>query len=293
MDTKNRFGYFLEYVAVLVLFGLLNALPDRTGAALGRALGRLLGAVVRSRTRIARSNMRAAFPGTSEETIASWLREMWSNLGQSTWEFTRAAGLSSEDFLKLVQLDGREHLAAARAQGRGVILVSAHFTNWEVNSQAMAIAVGEGLAAIARRLKNPYVNDFVTRRRSSLNTRIFMHKNAVRESIKWLKAGNVVGILVDQRITAGGVQIPFFGRPAHTTILPALLALRLGAPVLPVHTERRDGRLRAVIGPALDFSRYQSNPADVVKATADINRVVESWVRETPPHWLWIHDRWK
>jgi KDO2-lipid IV(A) lauroyltransferase len=236
--------------------------------------------------------MRRAFPGVSEERVEVWVRECWENLGQTLWEFTRLPALSKEDYHDLVRVEGVELLQRSHAVGRGVILFTAHYANWELATPFIPLA-GVPLGAIARRMKNPYVNGFVTRTREAKDMRVFLHKNAVRESLRWLKQGNGLGILFDQRITDGGVSVPFFGRPAHTTTLPALLALRLGSPVHPIHCRREGDKLRIQVEPAMDLSRYQTNERDIVRATEDMTAVVERWVRECPPLWLWIHDRWK
>lgn len=207
-------------------------------------------------------------------------------------EFAKGPGLSREDFHKRVDVEGMEHLLESHKKGKGVLAFTAHYGNWELNTLAIAFT-GVPLAAVARRMKNPYVNDFITRTRSRSNVQVFMHKNAVRDSIRWLKKGNVLGLLIDQRITDGGVTVPFLGRPAYTTTMLALLALRLGSPVHAVHCTREGERVRVRVDPAMDLSKYQPAEADIIRATAEMTAVMESWVRERPPLWLWIHDRWK
>ncbi|MGQ0644614.1 MAG: lysophospholipid acyltransferase family protein [Elusimicrobiota bacterium] len=289
MADKNRFYYLLEYLAARGLFEALKASPS---ALPGRAVGRLAGRVVASRSRRAEENLRAAFPQEDKRTIRRWVGECWANLGEALWEFTRIPALSPEDYFRLVRVEGLERLRASHAAGKGVILFTAHYTNWELTTQFVVFS-GFPLAVIARRIKNPYVDAFINRVRAHFNVKVFLHKNAVRESMRWLKQGNVLGLLIDQRITDGGLRTPFFGRPAHTTGLPALLALRQNVPVHPVHVWREDGRLRLRVDPAMDFSGLSAKESDIAEATARMNAVVESWVRENPPLWLWIHDRWK
>lgn len=292
MDSKNRIFYFLEYFFAISLYRLLSVLPPSVGLRLGRFLGKGVGRALARRTQIASTNMRNAFPEASSDQIRRWVGQCWENLGQALWEFSRIPRFSAKEYFDLVKVEGMEHLRRSFGQKKGVILFTAHYTNWELTTQFIAFS-GMPLAVIARRMKNPFVNDFISGVRSRMNIAVFMHKEAVRESIRWLKQGKVLGLLIDQRITDGGVSVPFFGRPAHTTAMPALLALRLGAPVHPVHCWREGGHIRLRVAPAMDVSGLKPLEDDIVRLTARMTSEVEAWVRDRPPMWLWIHDRWK
>ncbi|MBI3012740.1 MAG: lysophospholipid acyltransferase family protein [Elusimicrobia bacterium] len=153
--------------------------------------------------------------------------------------------------------------------------------------------LGFKMAVVARRVKNPYVNDMVTRFRSCSGTQVILARNAVRETIRWLKAGNVTTMLIDHRVMEGGLRVPFFGRPAYTSSLPAVLALRYS---IPVHCARcwKDGdTIRLQFERKMDFSGLEQSQEGVAEATQRMNRVIEGWIRERPELWLWIHNRWK
>ncbi len=259
---------------------------------MGRFLGRMAGRVLKKRTQLAQKNMRLAFPSASDEQVQVWSQQCWESLGMALSEFAKAYGMSEKDYFDWVDVQGTEHLQKAYAKKKGVILFTAHYTNWELILPYMPLT-GMPLAVVARRMKNPFVNDLVTRMRSRLNVQVLMHKNAVRESMKWLKKGNVLGLLIDQRITDGGVSVPFLGKAAHTTIMPALLALRMNVPVVPVFSLRVGKQIRVRFCEEMDFSKYEANEADMVKATRDMTQKMEEWIQENPAYWLWIHDRWK
>jgi hypothetical protein len=176
-----------------------------------------------------------AFPEVDDAQRAAWARDLWLQLGRAAWEFARLARLSPEAYLASVDVRGLDRVQASAAAGKGVLLFTAHIGNWEYTTPFLSLA-GLRLAVIARRIKNPYVDALVTAVRARFNTRVIRHREAVRESLRWLRSGGVLGLLFDQRITEGGLSVPFFGRPARTTGLPALLALRVGCPVHPVHS---------------------------------------------------------
>jgi KDO2-lipid IV(A) lauroyltransferase len=274
------------------MFFLLSALPLFWARGVGRCLGRAVAKVMKSRGRLASGNLSRAFPQASPSQIQEWVRQVWENLGQSLAEFACLPRFSTQEFFAQVKVEGLENLQKALDRKRGVIVFTAHFGNWEIITAVLALS-GFPLAVVARRMKNPYVNDFITKIRSASGAKVLMHKQAVRESMRWLKQGKVLGLLLDQRITDGGAVVPFFGRPAHTTTMAALLALRMETPVVPISCRREDGRLEVRIDPPLDFSQYQAKEEDILKATAEMTEVMEKWIQERPPLWLWIHDRWK
>lgn len=292
MAEKNRFAYLLEYAFARAFVGAMRSLPEAAGRPVGRALARALGKLISSRSRLAAGNLRLAFPDADDHQIRRWVAECWNNLGEFIWEFSQIPGMTPEDYFKSVDVEGMEHIRRSQAAGKGIILITAHYTNWEKLTQLFSFS-GIHLAVIARRMKNPYVNGYITDIRAKNDTQVFLHKNAVRESIRWLKKGNTVGMLIDQRITDGGARVPFFNRPAYTTTLPALLALRIGSPIHTVYCWREGKRLKIRISPPMDVAGLAANEEGILKVTAHLNLEVESWVRERPPLWLWIHDRWK
>ena len=104
---------------------------------------------------------------------------------------------------------------------------------------------------------------------------------------------NLLAILIDQRVVEGGLQVPFFGRLAYTTALPALLALRYSIPVHPVHCWREGEKVKVQIDSAMDFADLTARTEHFIEATLRMNAKVEDWVRKRPQDWLWIHNRWK
>jgi KDO2-lipid IV(A) lauroyltransferase len=212
-------------------------------------------------------------------------------LGEGLWETARLARMTPADYRAAVRVEGLDLLKASHAEGRGVILFTAHYGNWEYAQPLISLA-GLPLATIARRMKNPLVDAYVNGIRGRWGGRVIHHKNAARESLRWLKSGGVLGLLFDQRIKNGGFPVPFFGRPALTTGLPALLALRMGAPLHGLRAYREGGTMVIRIDPALRFEG-ETTPDNMEAATATLSAVVEGWVREHPERWLWIHDRWK
>lgn len=292
MGVGDRIRFSLEYVVARALFALFGRLPSALGRPLGRAVGRIVGVLRPRQTRVGLDNWARAFPGTPIDEAGDGIRRVWSHFGEWFWEYARLGRSSPAAYSAAIELTGLDGLRASVKQGKGVLVFTGHLGNWEYATPFMSLD-GMPLAFIARRAKNPWVNDFITRLRERFGARVFMHKNAVRESLRWVREGKVLGMLFDQRITDGAHAVPFFGRPAMTTGLPALLALRLGCAVHPIRSWREGGKIHVDVEPALAVPAGGPTLENMVELTRRMTERVEAWVRACPTQWLWIHNRWK
>ncbi len=292
LSLKKRVKYSLEYAGVRFLALLLRSFSRTRNLWAGRKIGRLINRMMGSRKEIARSNILASISEISVRQTDDIIRKCWENLGAGVAEFVKLPGMTRDEVFSFSEIEGLEHLKKSYAEGKGALIVTAHYGAWEMGAKIWPFS-GFRTAVVARRVKNPFVNEFVTKIRSCEGVRVIPARDAVRESIKWLKNGNLLAVLIDHRVTEGGLKIPFFGRNAFTTTLPAILALRYGVPVHPVHCWREEDRVKVHVAPPLDLSDLSVNELDIIQATKRMNAVVESWVRERPEAWLWIHNRWK
>jgi len=247
---------------------------------------------VRRYREVARRNLRAAF-GWPEPRVEAVARQVFRNLGKSLVEFLRLPALSPAELLDLCQLEGLEYLRAGLAAGRGVLIITAHYGNWELIA-ARLVLEGERLSVVARDADDGATHRFITRLREGCGYRVIPRRAAPRAVLEALRRNEVVAILVDQNTTQGGQFVPFFGRTAATATGPAVLALRTEAALLPgfcvrLPDDRHVGRLEPPVTPF----RTGDREADVVELTAHLTRLIEAQVRADPAQWLWIHDRWR
>jgi KDO2-lipid IV(A) lauroyltransferase len=196
--------------------------------------------------------------------------------------------------LRHVDVIGAEHVEAARSAGRGVLLVTAHFGNWEVHGMAHGWLFGP-IGVIARPLDNPALDARLCEVRRRPGNTVIYKKRALPQVLRLLRDNRGVAILIDQNVQQGdGVFVDFFGRPAATTTAAAALALKTGCALVPSHTElREDGRYALVYEPALEVPASGDRDADVHRLTQRLTGVIEEWVRRRPEQWLWLHRRWK
>jgi Kdo2-lipid IVA lauroyltransferase/acyltransferase len=195
----------------------------------------------------------------------------------------------------LIDCEGLDHIDAARANGKGVILFTGHLGAWELTSFALSL-LGQPLSFLVRRIDNSRIEALVDRARTRLGNRTIDKRAAAREMLQTLQAGETLGILIDLNThEREGVFVDFFGVPASTTFILAKLAARTGAHVLPIFAPWNEKRRRFLlkIDEPLAVPRTGDEEQDVREMTQSFTNVIEKYVRQYPDQWLWIHRRWK
>lgn len=292
LSFSLKIKYRVEYGFVWGLTKTLALFPRKISLFLGKNMGRILYLLLPSRFNIARKNLIASFPEISEKKVKTIIKQCWENLGEGAADFVKMPKISKEELYSFVEPQGLVHLENSYQKGKGALIITAHYGAWELGAKFWPLS-RFNTAVIARRVKNPYVNDLVTRIRSADGTKVILSRNGAREAIRWLRQGNLLAILIDHRVTEGSLQIPFLGRLASTTSLPGILALRYSIPVHPVHCWRQGSKIKIQISPAMDFSDLAQSEEGIFEAACRMNKVVEDWIKERPEAWLWIHNRWK
>jgi len=285
----------LEAAAAGIVGGLAGRLPRRAALGFGRALGRTWGRLDRRHLRIAEDNLARAFPDWDGARRRAVALGVYGHFGTVLLDILWMAGRDREEILRQVDVTGAEHVEAARAAGRGALLITAHAGNWELHGLAHGWLFGP-IGVVARPLDNPALDarlcDF---RRRPGNTVIYKQR-ALPQVLRLLRENRGVALLIDQNVQPGdGVFVDFFGRKAATTTVAAALALKTGCALIPTHTELgEDGRYRLVYEPPVALPPPAGDrAAEVRRLTQQLTTVIEGWVRRRPEQWLWLHRRWK
>lgn len=267
---------------------LLARLPWPLQRALGRGLGVVLRVAMRDRRAIAARNLALCFPQLDDAARAGLLREHFAALGTGVFEFARAWWGSVAPLRHGMQIEGLEHMQAARAGGRGVIVISGHFTTLEVCGRLMCDHVP--LAGMYRPHAAPVMEWAVKRGRLRYAAAMFT-KQELRPAVKHLKQGGLLWYAPDQDPSRGdSVYVPFFGRPAHSLTSTHQLARLSGAAVVAFqHLRRDDGGYTLRLLPAFDAFPSQDATTD----TARVMATIEAMARAAPAQYLWIHRRFK
>lgn len=244
--------------------------------------------------RTAEANLRLALEVNGKE-VRRLVRENFRHLTQVFTEFPCMAGISRENFQRYVEAQGAEHLVRSLERGRGVLILTGHLGNWEWMAYAAPYFLPAQLHMVARPLRPPLLNRWVTGLRERSGNRVIAKQHALLHALKALKKNEMVGFLLDQN--AGkktGIWAPFFGVDVLTHKTLAHIALRTGAPVHPVFNHRMaDGRYRIHIGPEIPQPSTGSLEEKVAAMTATFNRILEDQIRKFPDQWYWVHRRFR
>lgn len=288
---RPRLKHRVEHAAVKLLLRSLAARPVDEALARGAALGRLWHGLDSRRRRLARGNIRLAL-GVDEGGAARIARECFAHLGRTLAEFA-ISGTRAEELLGRFSLEGLEHLRAAREGGRGVFMLSGHCGNWELFGARLSREIP--LIGLARPMSNPLVDGEVAALRTGAGQRPVDARNAAREVFRVLGRNEGVGVLLDQNaLRRERVFVDFLGRPAATNYGLAVMALKSGAPVLPVFSAREEGgRHRGWIGPPIEPWPAGARAERIGKTTARYSAAIAAHVRRHPAQWFWVHNRWK
>ena len=292
MDSRHSLyapRYWPWWCAVGILW-LHTRLPIRWQLATGRILGRVLYRVLPRRRRIAAINLRLCFPDLDQAERDRLLREHFEGLGLMLVETTIGWWVDDRRLQGIGEVEGLENLDRALAKGRGVLLLTAHFTALEMGGRVLAMAVDHPFHGVQRPHENPVLQYCIDRGRARRFGRMYS-RDDIRGILKGLKGGHALWYAPDQAYTGSrSVQAPFFGIPVASNPATARIAKVSGAPVVPFFTLREPGgRYRLRLLPALEDFPGGGLEAD----TTRINRIIEDQVRLAPAQYYWVHRRFK
>ncbi len=293
MAQKTQTISYLEYFLIRLFISLIRLLPYRWALKLGSGLGTLVFKVWGQRRQITIKNLTKTFPDKNHAEIRNIAISVYRNIGQTLIEFIRAGVWSKEQLFKQVLFEGREYLDGALAKGKGVLLLTAHFGNWELLGIALS-AAGYKLNVLARPLDNPLLDKVVNNIRRKFGTWIIANSNSIKDVIRVLHKNETIGILMDQNLYENATFVDFFGDLAATTPIIPLLARKTGAAVIPIRIVRlKNNQLQVIVEPEVIFQANPDCEEFVRNNTRHCNEVLEQWIRQDPEQWFWVHNRWK
>jgi Kdo2-lipid IVA lauroyltransferase/acyltransferase len=283
----------LEYALVRSIAACIRVLPVSVVRACGGALGRAAYSLDRFHRRVALENLTQAFPSRSPKELRALAREMFKHFGRLLLELIKFGSLSRDEILRRVEIEGEDRARLAEQHGRGVLFFTGHFGYWEIHAIVHAMR-RHPIAVLARPLDNPHLHMMLEQIRTRTGNSVIYRKGAIRKMLRELALNHGIAMLIDQHLhTPDAVYVDFFRRPAATTSALAALALRTGAPVIPVFAlPLPGGRYRLIYEHPVDPPRADS-PDPIREFTQRCTDVLEMYVRRHPELWLWMHRRWR
>lgn len=294
MRKRHRVRDLIEYLPALALVKFLGLFPRSWALRLGEGIGLLVYVGWRRLRRVGERNLELVFPHLHRAERRDLLRRVFRMLGRHLAEFSQLPKLHRENIADVVQYAGLEHYERAIRQGRGVLILTAHFGAWELSSFAHAL-YGHPLHFLVRRLDNPLLDRLIERYRTLSGNRPIDKKNAGRQVLAALHRGEAVGVLMDLNTQPQeGVFCKFLGITCCTSPILTRFAMRTGAPIIPgfLIWDERTRRHTLRFDPPVDLVRTGDLAHDLVVNTERLNGVIESFVRRYPDHWVWVHKRW-
>jgi KDO2-lipid IV(A) lauroyltransferase len=272
-----------------------NRKPKTIISWLADGLGDLWYRLDRRHREITRRNLAFAYgPELSEPERERIARGVFRHFVRFAWETMELLLAPSSYIKRKVIVLGQEHVEAALAEGRGMIAITAHAGNWEYTAMGYSLQY-QPLAVVAREMDAPWGRWLARYLRQRTGNWMVDKQRGLKGILTHLRQNHPVAIVIDQNTAAGGgLLVDFFGKPARTTPVAALLARHRDIPVMPVLSRRLpDSRHLLVLLPPIPMEKTDDVQADIKRHLELQSKVIEAWVRACPEQWLWLHRRWK
>ncbi|EFL90095.1 lipid A biosynthesis lauroyl acyltransferase [Ahrensia sp. R2A130] len=295
LKLKNTSDWIVAKL-IGALLKVVRLLPPERSTAMAERIGRRLAPIL-PRSKLARKNLRLAFPEKSDDEIETLLRGVWGNVARGIAEYVFLDQLFDFDVENptagRIEVCGIEQFVKLRDSGKPVIIFTGHTGNFEILPIAAA-AYDLNVTAMFRPPNNRYLAEKLMKARSTASGHLVPSRVGAAWSLARILDNNeAVGLLADQAFTTGP-RITFFGREASANPVAAKLARQYDCDIHPARCVRLpEGRFRLELHEAIDIPRTANGDVDVLGTTERINAIIEGWVREEPEQWLWLHDRWK
>ena len=289
-----RVRFIVEYILFQIVAGVVNILPLRLARWKGSALGGLAYFLWGRRRRVALENLTKAFPEKSHKEIEGIARGAFRNVGISLLELLWFSRMTTDRIRSLVRFDKPDLIKESYARGKGLLLLTAHFGNWELLAQSIIVHFGFPLHIIVKTQSNRLVDRKINQRRTRFGNSVIPMETSLREVLRALHSGEAVGIVADQAAPQENVPIEFFGRSVPTHQGPAVLSLKVGSPLVALFSVRQaDGSYQVYVQevPMQDIREFTRE--NVIELTKRHTKLTEEFIRRYPDHWMWMHKRWK
>jgi len=286
--------YFFEFITIISLLFTFKIIGLKNASSLGSILGKFIGPLFRSK-HIIKQNIKIGLGEIDKKKESEIISEMWSNIGRtfSEYVFLKDFKFNKTNFDHM-KINGSNYLNEIKKNNESVIFYSGHFANFELMAMELD-KFGIKCAAIYRPLNNFFLNPIMEylRMKYICPNQIPKGRIGMREIINKVKDGYSIALMVDQRVSEGPRAL-FFNKPAHTTTVPAQLALKYNCKLVPISLERKEGpNFEMTIHEPYKVEKTGNDVEDIKKITLKINQVMEKMILNNPKQWTWPHNRWK
>ena len=296
-ETWRKIKYPVLIAGIHLFILTVRLLPRRLELLRFKLRGKLAYHVVKKEREKCMQHLRYAYGNTkTEKEIISITKKVFENLSLNFCDLASTFHYrSKEQFLKIWEIRGEEHLKAAYEQKRGVLVSTCHVGNWEFSAIAPPI-LGYETSAVSAPLKNKRINDLIVKSREARGMKNISRGRgkAMPLILEALRKGECMVIMIDQDIKAKGCFVDFFDKPAFTSIGAARIAMEAEVPVVTMATYRLpNDKLCVEFFPAIEMIYTENETNDWIENTKRIHAPLEEIIKKHPEQWVWFHERWK
>jgi len=286
--------YFFEFISIISLFCIFRIIGLSNASYLGSIMGRVIGPLFRSKN-IIKQNIKNGLGEVDKNRETEIINGMWSNIGRTFAEYVFLKDFKyNKTNFDHIKINGTNYLNEVKNNNEPAIFYSGHFANFELMAMELD-KFGIKCAAIYRPLNNFFLNPLMEylRMKYVCPNQIPKGRIGMREIISKVKDGYSIALMVDQRVSEGPRTL-FFNKPAHTTTIPAQLALKYNCKLVPISLERKEGaNFEMTIHEPYKIEKTGNDEEDTKNITLKINQILEKMIVENPTQWIWSHNRWK
>ncbi len=287
---KNRIEYFL-FLLFSLTFRLLGL---NTSRKLSSLLTFIFYFLIPIRKKTVLENLTNAFPEYDEKKIRSIAYNTYKSFLTAFIEILYLSKISRQELEAAVNCPNKDLIETKFKEEKGVILLSAHFGNWEYVAASVALQLNLPFSVVVKPQRNPYVSDWMNNVRTRWNNDIVSLGLSIRKTYQTLKEKKIVAMVADQRGPQESIKVEFFGRKVSVHMGPAVLALKTGAPILcGIPVRQKDYSYKLVMHEISKDNLPEDDEEKIIELSQRHTSYLESFIREYPEQWLWMHKRWK
>lgn len=286
---QNKIEYWL-FISFSKLFCFL-------GIDISRKVSKLLAVIffycIPIRKNVVIKNVKLAFPEFSEDEIQSLAFRIYASAAITIVEILAAPSVPHERMKKLVHTN-YDYVLKRYKEGKGIIMMSAHFGNWEFAGPGLGLQLGVPISGVSKNQRNPYVNDWIINLRKSWGNPSVPLGVSIRQIYVEIKKKNIVGLVADQRGPKEAPRVQFFGIPSAVYTGPAALSLKTGAPLLMgLMVRQKDFTYEFHVEEISKAGLPEDEEAAILEMSQRHTAFLEAAIRKNPDQWFWMHNRWK
>jgi Kdo2-lipid IVA lauroyltransferase/acyltransferase len=289
-DVKN----ILEYILFLSLSYFCRILGLRLSRKFSSAIAFFFFYIIPIRKEVVFDNLKHAFPDLTSNEIKSIASNSYKNFAITLVEILYLPWTTELQIKKAVQFDHLELIEKKEKENNGVILLSAHFGNWEYLAISGGVQLNKKFSVIVKSQRNPYVNDWMNRARTRWTNKVVPLGVSIRNIYSELLNKGIIALVADQRGPEESIKLEFFGRKTSVYTGPAILSIKSNAPIIyGIAVRQTDYSYKVQI---IEISKegLPNEFDEKVKMLSErMLKYLEIIIREHPEQWFWMHKRWK